>query len=78
MFRYRDLQLLNSVYVHSGTEMVIFVGFKNPSCQLCWKVQVHIVKLTQNLMCVMSVIWVSKEWVRKGMSLPDSFMDIVL
>jgi len=50
--------------MYIAPEMLAYVGFKNPSQQLYWKVQVHIVKLMQNLMCVMSVVWVSKEWVR--------------
>jgi hypothetical protein len=50
--------------IYIAPEMLTYVGFKNPSQQLYWKVQVHIVKLMQNLMCVMSVVWFSKEWVR--------------
>jgi hypothetical protein len=58
-------------------EMLAFVGSKNPSLKLCWKVQVHIVKLMQNF-CVCDVSGKGFKGLGKGLSLPDSFMDIVL
>ena len=83
MFKYRDLQLLNSLYVHSGPQEIHYTwnayvcGLQKSKPTIMLESAGSYCKINTKL-DVCDVSDIGFKGMGKGLSLPDSFLDIVL